>query len=175
MTIEQEYISKLKDKDEIAFEYVYNNTKRAVYSMVFSVIKNHQLTEDIMQDVYMKMLSSIHQYQERTNFYNWLLQIAKNQAIDYYRKSSKSVKLDITDYEELIHDPEETPDEKDQFNRMIEILNDDERTIVLLKVVDGLKHQQIAKIIKKPLGTVLWIYQRAIKKLEGLEDHDEKG
>ena len=174
MTIEQEYISKLKDKDEVAFEYVYNNTKRAVYSMVFSVIKNHQLTEDIMQDVYMKMLSSIYQYQEKTNFYNWLLQIAKNQAIDYYRKSSKNVKLDITDYEELIHDPEETPDEKDQFNQMIEILNEDERTIVLLKVVDGLKHRQIAKIVQKPLGTVLWIYQKAIKKLEGLEDHDEK-
>jgi len=82
--------------------------------------------------------------------------------------------LDITDYEELIHDTEETPDEKDQFNRMIEILNEDERTIVLLKVIEGLKHQQIAKIVKKPLGTVLWIYQKAIKKLEGLEDHDEK-
>ena len=174
MTIEQEYINRLKKRDEQAFEYIYVNTKRAVYSIVFSVIKNHQLTEDIMQDVYMKMLSSINQYQTNTNFYNWLLQIAKHQAIDYYRKKSKETNLDENDYHDLIPSQENQPDEIDQFQQMIELLDEDERIIVLLKVVDGLKHKQIAKIVDKPLGTVLWIYQKAIKKLKEMEEYDEK-
>ena len=173
MTIEQEYINRLKKRDEKAFEYIYISTKRAVYSMVFSVIKNHQVTEDIMQDVYMKMLSSIHQYQSNTNFFNWLLQIAKHQAIDYYRKKSNEVSLDELDFIELVPSNQDKPDEVDQFNRMMELLDDEERTVVLLKVVEGLKHKQIATIVGKPLGTVLWIYQKALKKLEGLEEQDE--
>lgn len=166
MIINQTYIEKLKNKDEEAFEYIYMKTKRAVYSVVFAIAKNHMAAEDIMQEVYMKMLSSIHQYKANTNFFNWLLQIAHHHAIDQYRKNKHQFNVDVNDFNQLLVSREIKPDEEDLFMQMIERLDEDERIVVILKVVEELKHLEIAKILGKPLGTVLWIYQKAMRKLK---------
>lgn len=167
--VDQKTIRQLKAKNEKAFEYVYHETKRGVYSIIFSIVKDHAETQDLMQDVYMKMMKSIDQFQENTNFNNWLLQMAKYHTIDYYRRSKKFVPLDETDYDNLLAAQEESPDEKEHFERMISILDDDQRMIVLLKIVDQMKFKDIAKVVDKPLGTVLWIYQEALKVLKGYE------
>ena len=173
MIIKQSYIDRIKLKDELAFEYVYEHTKHAVYSVIFAVIKNHQITEDLMQEVYMKMVKSIYQYKENSNFYNWILQIAYHHSIDHYRKYKNQVNLDITDYSKLISSQELGPDEEDKFLRMIEILDEDERLVIVLKVIEELKHRQIATILDKPLGTVIWIYQKAINKLKSVGGYDD--
>ncbi len=174
MIINQSYIEKIKNKDEEAFEYIYINTKRAVYSVVFAIAKNHAATEDIMQEVYMKMLSSIHQYRENTNFFNWLLQIAHHHAIDQYRKNKHQFNVDVNDYSELLVSRDIRPDEEDQFMHMVELLDEDERLVVILKVVEELKHREIAKILEKPLGTVIWIYQKAMHKLKEEGGYDDE-
>jgi RNA polymerase sigma-70 factor, ECF subfamily len=133
--INHKVIKALKQKDEAAFEYVYQQTKKGVYAIIFSVVKSHQVTEDLMQDAYMKMMTSIDQYQSKTNFNNWLLTIAKNQAIDYYRRSKKEQYIDDVDYENRLISNETQPDENDHFINMIEMLNEEQRTIVLLKIV----------------------------------------
>jgi RNA polymerase sigma-70 factor, ECF subfamily len=168
--IDQRVIDRLRKKDEQAFEYVYQETKRGVYSMIFSVIKSHQATEDIMQDVYMKMMTTIDQYKKQTNFKNWLLTIAKNQAIDYYRREKKIVHVDQTDYDSFLSSSEPTPDEKTQFDLMIEMLNEDQRSVVILKIADEMKFKDIAKVLEKPIGTVIWLYQEAIKTLKKYEE-----
>ncbi|MBU1143880.1 MAG: RNA polymerase sigma factor [Firmicutes bacterium] len=167
--IDQRVIDRLKKKDEQAFEYVYQETKRGVYSMIFSVIKNHQVTEDIMQDVYMKMMTTISQYKKQTNFKNWIITIAKNQAIDYYRREKRIVHVDQTDYDNFLSSPEPTPDERNQFDLMIEMLSEDQRSVVILKIADEMKFKDIAKVLEKPIGTVIWLYQEAIKTLKRYE------
>ena len=169
--IDQKVIKALKDKNEAAFEYVYNQTKRGVYTMIFSVVKSHPTAEDIMQDVYMKMMTSIDQYQDKTNFYNWVITIAKNQAIDYYRRNKKQFYIDNEEHNALLTSQEPSPDEHTHFDMMIEMLNEDQRSVVLLKIVDNMKFKDISKVLDKPLGTVIWIYQEAmkvLKKFEGL-------
>lgn len=174
MIIDQAYIEKIKNKDEEAFEYVYLKTKRAVYSVVFAISKNHAAAEDITQEVYMKMLSSIHQYQENTNFYNWLLQIAHHHAIDQYRKNKNRFNVDVNDYNNILVSQDLRPDEEDEFMQMIERLDEDERLVVILKIVEELKHREIAKILDKPLGTVIWIYQKAMSKLKDEGGYDDE-
>ncbi len=176
MIIDHTYIEKIKNKDEAAFEYIYMNTKRAVYSVVFAIAKNHSTAEDIMQEVYMKMLSSIHQYKENTNFFNWLLQIAHHHAIDQYRKNKHHFNVDVNDFSEIMVSREIGPDEEYLFMHMIDRLDEDERIVVILKVVEELKHREIAKILEKPLGTIIWIYQKAMNKLKaegGYDDEEE--
>lgn len=168
--VDQRIIERLKNKDEQAFEYVYQETKRGVYSMIFSVVKNHQVTEDIMQDVYMKMMTTIDQYKKQTNFKNWLLTIAKNQAIDYYRREKRIVHVDIEDYDLSFSNPEPSPHEKNKFDLMIEMLSEDQRSVVILKIADDMKFKDIAKILEKPLGTVIWLYQEAMKTLRKYEE-----
>lgn len=174
MTLDHQTIKRLKAHDNPTFETIYQQTIRGVYAIIFSVTKSHEDTNDLLQDVYMKMLVKIDQYKVGSNFLNWLLQIAKNHAIDYYRRERKVSRIEEEHLDYMTSSYDENPDESDQFLRMIEALDEDERTVVLLKIVDDLTHQEIAKITQKPLGTVLWIYQKAIKKLKvyGGEIHE---
>jgi RNA polymerase sigma-70 factor (ECF subfamily) len=165
MILDQQSVDKLKQRNEAIFEAIYAQTKRGVYAIIFSIIQDHASSEDIMQDVYMKMLVKIDHYKVGTNFANWLLQIAKNQAIDVYRQQKKHVSVS----DDVIHlaeiSKEETPEEQDLLIRMLDLLDETEKIIVLLKTVDEKSHQDIAKIVHKPLGTVLWLYHRALRKI----------
>jgi len=169
MILDKHQIEQLKQRNEALFENIYEETNRGVYSMIFSIVKDHAKSEDLMQDVYMRMLIKIDQYKVGTNFKNWLLQIAKNQAIDMYRKDKKFAHMDDEDIHHMEASKDENPEEEDQFNRMLSVLDDLEKTIVILKVVDDLSHKDIAKIVNKPLGTVLWLYQRALNKLKAYQ------
>lgn len=166
MIIKQKVIEQLKNRDEKAFEYVYTQTKKGVYIIIFNVIKDHDLTQDLMQDVYLKMLERIHQYQSKTNFYNWLLMIAKNLAIDTYRREKKLVHYDEVDYDQTLSAQDDTPDQKDEFKRLLSVLTEEEKEIVLLRIVDEMKHKDIAKLVDKPVGTVTWLYQQALDKMK---------
>lgn len=166
MIIKQKVIEQLKYRDEKAFEYVYTQTKKGVYIIIFNVIKDHEITQDLMQDVYLKMLERIDQYQSKTNFYNWLLMIAKNLAIDTYRSEKKLVHYDEVDYDQTLSAQDDTPDQRDEFNRLLSVLTDEEKEIVLLRIVDEMKHKDIAKIVEKPVGTVTWMYQQALDKMK---------
>jgi RNA polymerase sigma-70 factor (ECF subfamily) len=164
--INQSVIDALKMKNEKAFEYVYHQTKRGVYTMIFSIVKSHPATEDIMQDVYMKMMKSIDQYQNQTNFNNWIVTIAKYQAIDYYRKEKKNIHFDLQDYDALFSDQEPTPAQQTQFELMVNSLNEDQRSVILLKIADDMKFKDIALVLDKPLNTVIWLYHEALKVLK---------
>ena len=167
--IDQKMIERLKKKDEQAFEYVYHETKRGIYAIIFSILKNHPMTEDLMQDVYMKMMQSIDQYKKGSNFKNWLLTIAKNLAIDTYRREKKLTYVDQVDYDSTLSSQDPSPDQVAQFDMMINILTEDQRSVVILKIADDMKFKDIAKILEKPLGTVLWLYQEAMKTLRKYE------
>ncbi|MDD3477476.1 MAG: RNA polymerase sigma factor [Candidatus Izemoplasmatales bacterium] len=170
-----DYIDLLIEKDDKAFEIIYEHTKRGVFSMIISIVHDKSQTEDLMQDTYIKMLKNIRSYQKGRNFNAWLNQIAKNVAIDFYRKT-KSVS--VYDPMEQGYVFDEAQEQKEaipyEIEEMIQPLDSTERQIVLLHIVSDLKFKEIAASVEKPLGTVLWIYNKAIRKmkqhLEGGED-----
>jgi RNA polymerase sigma-70 factor (ECF subfamily) len=164
-----DYIEGLKGKSEEAFEYIYHETKHSVYAMILSIVRDRSLTEDVMQDTYIKMLSSINSYQKGKSFRNWLLTIARNQAIDYYRKHKKEVLMDTSEDEYLLPQQNSDTMNKMRSEELLGILTEEEREIVLLRIVDNIKHRDIARIVDKPLGTVLWLYQKAIRKMQKYE------
>jgi RNA polymerase sigma-70 factor (ECF subfamily) len=166
MIIKQKTIEKLALRDEDAFENVYTRTKKGVYIVIYNIVKDYEQTQDIMQDVYLLMLDKIDKYKPQTNFYNWLLMIAKNKALDTYRRNQKLAHIDDVDYDQKFISIEETPSQKDEFESLLSVLSDEERQIVLFKIVDDMKHKDIAKLLKKPLGTVIWIYHEALKKMK---------
>lgn len=171
------YIERLKLKDNEAFRYVYDETKRGVYAMIISIVKDRQATEDLMQDTYIKMLKNIDQFTSGRDFNSWVVQIAKNTALDYYRKHQKTI---ITDPIENIHiidtvQAETSSNAKNDYSleEMIKPLNEEERQIILLHIVSEMKFKTIAETMSKPLGTILWMYQKALKKIKkSLEGED---
>lgn len=173
----EEYIDKLKIKDEDAFEAVYQGTKNAVYAIIIAIIKDRSMGEDIMQETYLTMLEKINTYQKGRNFTTWLLQIARNKAIDYYRLQ-KHTQLVDPDLEDITFPCTNATGERSLLiSELLDLLNENERSIFLLKIVESLKMREIASILKMPLGTVLWHYNKAVKKIkqiQGGEGSDEE-
>lgn len=159
-------INGIKEKDETAFEFIYNSTSSSVYGIIKAIIKDHNKTEDVMQDTYVKMIKSINSYNNKYNFKSWLLTIARNTALDYYRKIIKEEIIDVNENEHLFPQQKSVAESKSLANYYLSLLDDDEREIVVLFAMENFKHKDIAKIVNKPIGTVTWIYNKAIKKLK---------
>lgn len=157
-----EIIEQLREKDYKSFDTFYNLTKNQVFYAIINIVKDKDLAHDIMQDTYIKFLEKIDQYKSGSNPYAYISMIGRNLAINTYNKQKRIIRSD-----ELL---ESIPAEKDvepneDIFKILDLLSEDEKEVVTLHVINDLKFKEIAKIMKKPLGTVLWIYNKAIKKL----------
>lgn len=161
-----ELIKLIKQKDELAFEEVYFMTNKMVYSIIISITKDEDVTEDLMQDTYIKMVKNINQFQAGYNFKTWLGTIARNLAIDYYRRNQREYVVDISlEEQQFFETTEKNLDLEAEAFELLDTLTSDEQLIVLLRVIDELTFREIAEITERPLGTVIWSYNNSIKKL----------
>lgn len=159
----QEIVKQLKDDNLDMFDEFYDLTKNQVYVTILSVVKNKMTAEDIMQDTYLRFLNNIHKYKENTNVVAFIVTIARNLAINYYNKHKKEEFHDFSLYEDTYVN--ETEDNK-LLDLVYQTLEGKELDVFIMHVIDDLKHKEIAKIMKKPLGTITWLYNKAVKKMK---------
>lgn len=163
----EELILQTAKGDVESFENLYLKINKIVYSYVFAILKNHERSQDIMQDTFIKIKESAPRYNPQGKPLAWILKIAKNFALMSIRKNNKEQIIDIEENEYLLNKTVELDmDEKIVLNAALKLLETEEREIVFLYLVSGMKHKEIAKIINKPLGTELWKYNNALKKLK---------
>ncbi len=159
-------VQRLQNNDMSVFDDIYYETKSVIYYTILSIVKDKSLAEDIMQDTYLKALEKIHNFKPRFGFKSWIVTIARNLSINEYNRRKRELSFDPS-VDEYIFGQEESNSEKELIvKQMLETLDVEEREIVILHVIGDLKHREIAEIVSKPLGTVTWIYNKAIKKLQ---------
>jgi RNA polymerase sigma-70 factor (ECF subfamily) len=159
-------VKNLQNGDMSVFDEIYHATKGLVYHTILSVIKDRSLAEDLMQDTYLKALDSIHSFKPRYSFQSWLVRIAKNLAINEYNRRKRLQSFDPAETPQVFGQEESNVENQMMVEEMLSSLSDLEREIVTLHVLGDLKHREIAEIVGKPLGTVTWTYQQAIKKMK---------
>ncbi|WP_162146919.1 RNA polymerase sigma factor [Acholeplasma granularum] len=157
-------IEALRQKKYDEFDTFYNLTKNQVFYAIINIVHNKDQAEDLMQETYIKFLEKIDQYKTGANPYAYLSKIARNLAINYYNREKKITKDDEF-LNTIPYIEEQQPDDEDIF-KILNLLDDTEKEVVTLKIINDLKFREIAAILKKPLGTVIWIYNKAIKKLK---------
>lgn len=156
---------KTASGDNDAFERLYEETKRGVYSYLFSYFDNVADCEDAMQDTYLKIKQNINRYTPGTNGLAWILQIAKNTALNALR--SKRLRENGIVYSEEPTTGLENYELKETLTTIMKrVLDEDEQRIIILHAIWGYKHKEIAKIMDKPVGTVTSKYKRAVDKLK---------
>ena len=104
----------------------------------------------------------------------WMCAIAKNQYLDFIRKYGKNRSTDFGEVENYVSEgmtgtTNETTDNAENMmllNYAFSVLGEQERTIVILHMINGLKHREIAEITGLPLSTVLSKYNRSLKKMK---------
>ena len=157
---------QLKNGDLNALDEIYELTSGAVFSIALSVVHNTEEAKDLMMSTYLRIREKINNFSEETNNgYAWILTMAKNLSINENKKLSRSTPTDFQE-NEFIATSESVDCDIPVFKIAKRVLNTEELTIVLLYSVNGYKHREIAKILNKPLGTVLWSYNNSLKKIK---------
>lgn len=161
-----ELFIQIKDNNTEAFEQLYNKCNKLVYGIVFSMIKNKQDAEDIVQIVFTKIYSIDKSKLPSKNEASWIYSITKNETINLLKKKDNNINLDeIYEIEDKNDDINKTID-KESYNKLISGLSDKEKEIISLKVLADLSFDEIAEILKTPTGTVKWKYYKSIHTLK---------
>lgn len=170
--IDEGLFEKIANGDDAAFNELYYASYRQIYGFLLALTKNKEDAEDLLQNTYIRIRNGSHLYRKQGTPMTWMCAVAKNQFLDFVRKKSKGVSVDFDEVEKYVSEGLGTGVKqlKDVENEMVlekafEILNKQERTIVVLHMIDGLKHREISKITGIPLSTVLSKYNRSLKKL----------
>lgn len=162
-----EMIIKYKEtKSESILEELYNNYSKLIYKIAFSILKNKEDSEDIVQKVFIKIFNMPKEQLPINNSTSWLYTVTKNEAISLIRSKKKSI--NIENIYEIVEDNNPTDNiiEKEDFNKLISNLNENEKEIVSLKIISNLSFKEIAKLVNEPISTVKWRYYKSIYKLK---------
>lgn len=158
----KELFIEIKHNNKIAFEKLYNRYNKLVYGVAFSILKNKEDSEDIVQTVFTKIYSLDKNKLPNTNEASWLYSITKNETINFLKKKDNNVNLDdIYEIENTDNDINRIIDQ-DSYNRLTSKLNNKEKEIISLKVLAELSFEEIGKVLNLPTGTVKWKYYKSI-------------
>ena len=155
----REIVEEFQNKCFDNFDEFYHLTSKILYVVIHDIVRNQSDTEDLMQDTYMKFLQHIDDCSSSWSPQAYLMKIGKNNAINFYNKK----KHELVDDEVIDAIPTTEPDEPRVELEIINLLKGTEKEIVEMHIVGDLKFREIADILDKPLGTVLWSYNKAIK------------
>lgn len=164
-----ELIQDIANGDNNAIAELYRLTDKNVYSFALSILKNRHDAQDVLQDCYLHICSSAGSYSCRGKPMAWILAITRNLCLKYIRSSKKRVLFSDEEWSRVSQDDfESSVDDRITISACMRSLSDAERQIVVLHAVSGMKHREIAELLKIPLPTVLSKYNRAIKKLRNI-------
>ena len=160
-------IKELSQGNTQALSSLYELIKTDIYAYALSKLANKQDAEDITHDTFVQIYKNARLYTPQGKPLAWVFAIELNliRRLCNLNKPSLSlneaieVKSSETDFSTNIVEGE-------FLNQMLKILCEEERSIITLHIVSGLKHREIADLLGKPLSTILSKYNRAIKKLQ---------
>lgn len=166
----EELLRQIALGSQQAFEELYRATDSAIYGYALSLTKNHHEAQDVMMDTYLKIRCAAHLYMPMGKPMAWILTITKNLARTRLRSAGRQIPLD--DLEETTPSFDRDSEEAVALEQAMKVLGDQERQILILHAVTGLKHREIAEMLGMPLATVLSKYARSLKKLKKALEED---
>ena len=167
------YVIRMGAGDRQALEALYVRTRAAVYAAALAIVRNAADAQDAAQDAFVKAWEAAGRYRPQGSPMAWLLTIARNEALMRLRASGRQTDLADSQWDAIPAQTEAPAEDRAVLQTALAQLNADERQIVLLKAVSGLKHRDIAQMLHMPLATVLSKYHRALKKLRVLLKGDD--
>lgn len=168
---EKKLIKELMAGSEEAFDLIYKEYSKLVYYIIYQIVENEDVANDLTNDTFLTMYNKIDQHKTEKSFKYWLLTIAKNKAKDYLRKNKEIYILN----EELVMDKQDIKEDLKEFiNRCISILNDEEKQIFNYYIVFNLTFKEIAHIMDKSKSDVHRKYKEIIEKIRKEYYYEEK-
>ncbi|MDQ3696499.1 MAG: sigma-70 family RNA polymerase sigma factor [Gemmatimonadota bacterium] len=168
-----------KQGREEAFRELVRRYERPVFSLVYRMVRDREMAEDLSQETFVKVLSHIDRYRPEFKLSSWLFKIANNVAIDYLRKRQldtvsmegsphaataaevEATSFDVQARQETALEEMESRELGAAIERAIAHLRPEYRSCILLRHVEGRSYEEIASMLDLPLGTVKTYIHRA--------------
>lgn len=162
----KELFIELKHNNKIAFEKLYAKYNKLVYGVAFSILKNKEDSEDVVQIVFSKLYKIDKNKLPSNKEASWLYTLTKNETISFLRKKNNDINLEsLYEIEDKDNEINNIIDQV-EFNRLISGLNDKEKQIISLKILANLSFDEIGKLLNEPTGTIKWRYYKSIHTLK---------
>ncbi len=151
----------LKERNNQAFGFLYDNYAGALYSIIRQIITNNdELAGDVLQEVFINIWRKIETYdQTKGRLFTWMLNIARNASIDTlrsksYQNSQKNQELPDNVYKAVTDQTTQLNVDNIGLKKILEKLKPEHRVLVELAYFKGFTHEEIAEMMAIPLGTV---------------------
>ena len=163
-----ELVTEFLNGNQNSIEVLITRHKDKVYTYIFLLIKNQELAEDLFQDTFIKVIKSLHagKYQDNGKFISWVIRIAHNLVIDYFRKENQLKVTSNDNYEYNIFNSQRYSDKTieeeligEQITKDIRVLIDelpeDQKEVIILRHFIGLSFKEIAEHTGVSINTAL--------------------
>ena len=181
---DQEVVALARTGKEAAYRELLRRYERPVFSLIYRMVRDRTLAEDLSQDTFVKVLNALDSYRPEYKFSSWVFKIANNVAIDQLRRRElntlsldgspdartkdevEATALQATDRSETPLAELESRELGAVIEQAISRLRPEYRACILLRHVEGRSYEEIAETLDLPLGTVKTYIHRARHELQ---------
>lgn len=180
---DQEVVAWALSGAEAAYRELVRRYERPVFALIYRMVRDRELAEDLTQDTFVKVLNALERYNPAYKFSSWIFKIANNAAIDHLRRrdvetlsiegaphaatpaQQEATELQVGDAAASPLELLEARELGGQIERAIAALRPEYRACIILRHLEGRSYEEIAEILGLPLGTVKTYIHRARNEL----------
>ncbi|MBN1269467.1 MAG: sigma-70 family RNA polymerase sigma factor [Kiritimatiellae bacterium] len=166
---DEELVRRSVQRDLAAYDELVRRYQGKIYGLVYNMTANKEDAEDVVQDVFLKAYRSLPRFKGQSSFYTWVYRIAINRTINFRKKRTRRAALSLDDADEGIErDPAYVElssrvspvrevsigELQERLNKALLTLSEKHRTVVVLHDIQGVPHEEIAKMVGCSAGTV---------------------
>jgi len=170
---DKEIVEQIKsgNNPDIAFRQLVSRYQEQLYWVIRRIVLNHDDTDDVLQNVFVKAWKGIPKFREDANLYTWLYRIAHNESITFINKKKKENNVDIeTESYHLKASESDYIMDSDEIQMKLEAalltLPEKQRSVFHMKYYEEMKYDQISEIVGTSVGALKASYHLAVKKIE---------
>ncbi len=171
---EKKLLSQLRDKKshDAAFSELVSLYQERLYWQIRNIVKDHNDTDDVLQNTFIKIYRNIHQFKGDSQLFSWMYRIATNESISFINGKAKKLKISSEELQQQIVENLESDvyfegDEIQlKLQKAIALLPEKQQQVFNMKYFQELKYKEISDILGTSEGALKASYHIAVKKIE---------
>ena len=169
---DKEILELYKSNKDSAFKQLVEKYQQRLYWHIRKIVINHDDTDDILQNTFLKVWKALHAFRAESGLYTWLYRIATNESLTFIQQKRKKFFLPLVDVENQLENSLESDeyfsgDEIQlKLQKAILKLPEKQRIVFNMKYFDEIKYNDMAKILETSTGALKASYHHAVKKIE---------